>query len=122
MAQAGPAPHEAETGKIVAFSPGSSTAAEVASGAKLNVDVEAGRGRTLYALSQGEWNGVGEGSPAIPNDGTLLQVDGDGGFTEVWGGLDRPTSMEIINNDAYIISMAGQIWVISDVAGPPFGN
>ena len=54
MAEAGPVPHAPEDGKIVSFRPRSAIrAAEVASGAPLLVDVEFGRGRTLYALSQG---------------------------------------------------------------------
>ena len=53
MAEAGPVPHLPENGKVVSFGPKSPTATEVASGAPLLVDVEFGRGRTLYALSQG---------------------------------------------------------------------
>ena len=55
MAEAGPVPHLPENGKVVSFGPKSPTATEVASGASLLVDVEFGRGRTLYALSQGVW-------------------------------------------------------------------
>ena len=55
MAEAGPVPHLPENGKVVAFGPKSPTATEVASGARLLVDVEFGRGHTLYALSQGVW-------------------------------------------------------------------
>ena len=54
MAEAGPVPHLPEDGKVVSFGPKSPTATEVASGASLLVDVEFGRGRTLYALSQGD--------------------------------------------------------------------
>ena len=57
MAEAGPVPHLPEDGKVVAFGPKSPTATEVASGASLLVDVEFGRGRTLYALSQGDFSG-----------------------------------------------------------------
>src|SRR5258708_2421658 len=53
MAEAGPVPHLAQNGKVVAFGPKSTTATEVAFGAPLLVDVEFGRGRSLYALSQG---------------------------------------------------------------------
>ena len=56
MAEAGPVPHLPEDGKVVSFGPKSPTATEVASGARLLVDVEFGRGRTLYALSQGVWS------------------------------------------------------------------
>ena len=52
MAEAGPVPHLPQDGKVVAFEPKSPTATEVASGARLLVDVEFGRGRTpLRALT-----------------------------------------------------------------------
>ena len=57
MAEAGPVPHLPEDGKVVSFKavvqPKSPRATEVASGAPLLVDVEFGRGRDLFALSQG---------------------------------------------------------------------
>ena len=64
LAQAGPVPHLPENGKVVSFSPNSPTVTTVASGARLLVDVEFNRGRTLFALSQGVWDGVKEGTPA----------------------------------------------------------
>jgi hypothetical protein len=57
MAEAGPVPHLPEDGKVVSFGPRSTTATEVASGSPLLVDVEFGRGRRLYALSQGVGSG-----------------------------------------------------------------
>src|SRR5215218_9682298 len=57
MAEAGPVPHRPEDGKVVSFGSKSPTATEVASGASLLVDVEFGRGRDLYALSQGDFGG-----------------------------------------------------------------
>jgi sugar lactone lactonase YvrE len=123
MAEAGPVPHLPENGKVVSFGPNSPTVTEVASGARLNVDVEFGYGRTLYALSQGVWTGDqgGEGSPAMANTGELLEVNGDGTVTVITGGLDRPTSFEFISNSAYVVSITGKIWRIDDVSGPPFG-
>ena len=50
------------------------------------VDVERGPHGKLYALSQGQWDGVGEGSPALPNTGRLLIIERDGSLTPV---LDR---------------------------------
>jgi hypothetical protein len=87
----------------------------------LLVDVEFNRGRTLFALSQGVWDGVQEGSPAEPNTGSLVRVNEDGTFTLITDGLDRPTSLEFIKNTAYIVTLTGEVWTIEDVAGPPFG-
>ena len=120
MAQAGPVPHLPEDGKVVSFGPNSPTVTSVASGARLVVDVEFNRGRTLFALSQGIWDGVEEGSPAEPNTGALVRVNEDGTFTVITDGLDRPTSLEFIHNTAYIVTLTGEIWTIEDVACPSF--
>jgi sugar lactone lactonase YvrE len=122
MAEAGPVPHEPENGKVVAFGPKSSTATEVASGASLLVDVEFGRGRTLYALSQGSFGGGPPGSPAAPDTGSLVKVNGNGTFTVLADGLDRPTSLEFIGNTAYVVTLTGEIWKLDNVSGPPFGT
>jgi sugar lactone lactonase YvrE len=122
MAEAGPVPHEPENGKVVSFGPKSSTATEVASGASLLVDVEFGRGRTLYALSQGSFGGGPPGSPAAPDTGSLVKVNGNGTFTVLADGLDRPTSLEFIGNTAYVITLTGEIWKFDNVSGPPFGT
>jgi hypothetical protein len=63
MAEAGPVPHNPEDGKVVSFAPNKPIAAEVASGARLLVDVEFGRGRKLYALSRSVWDDVEKGTP-----------------------------------------------------------
>lgn len=122
LAQAGPIPHVPETGKVVTFEPGSSAATEVASGIRLAVDVEFGRGRTLFALSQGFWDGPFEGAPAEPNTGALVRINGDGTLTTVVGGLDRPTSVEIIKNTAYVVTITGEIWKIDNISAPPYGD
>lgn len=121
MAQAGPVPHLPQNGKVVAFGPKSTTAAVVASGARLLVDVEFGRGRTLFALSQGVWAGVEPGDPALPNTGSLVRVNRDGTFTVVTGGLDRPISLEFIGDTAYVVTLTGEIWKIEGVSRPPYG-
>ncbi len=122
MAEAGPVPHLPENGKVVSFGSKSSTITDVASGARLLVDVEFNRGRTLFALSQGVWDGVQEGSPALPNTGSLVRVNEDGTFTIITDGLDRPTSLEFIGNTAYIVTLTGEVWTIENVGGPPFGK
>ena len=122
LAQAGPIPHLPQNGKVVTFGLGSSTATEVASGIRLAVDVEFGRGRTLFALSQGFWDGPFEGAPANPNTGALMRVNGDGTLTTVVDGLDRPTSVEIIGNTAYVLTFGGEVWTVDNIAGPPYGR
>lgn len=124
LSQAGPIPHLPENGKIVSFDENSSGVTTVASGAPLLVDVERGRGQTLFGLAQGHWEGGPgeEGTPAQPNTGSLVRVNDNGTFTQIASGLDRPTSMEIVNNKAYIITLDGEIWTVDNIAGSPFGN
>ena len=122
LAQAGPVPHSPETGKVVSFSPNSLSVTNVASGAPLVLDVEFGRGQKLFALSQGDFSGDPEGFPALPNTGSLLRVNPDGTFSVIADELDRPTSIEIIGNTAYIITLAGDIWTVDNIAGPPYGR
>lgn len=125
LAEAGPVPHEPQNGKIVSFEPGSSTATTVASGARLAVDVEAGRGQTLFALSQGEFPCGGDpacaGAPAAHDTGALMQANANGSMTTIADELDQPTSLEIIGNTAYVVTLDGEIWTIDDISGPPFG-
>ena len=121
MAEAGPVPHLPADGKVVAFGPQSATVSEVAAGIRLAVDVEFGRGHTLFALSQGFWAGAFEGAPAEPGTGALVQVNG-GTLTTVVDGLDRPISMEIIGNTAYVVTLTGEVCQIDNLTGPPFGK
>ena len=122
LTQAGPIPHLPQNGKVMALDVRSGTAAEVASGVRLAVDVEFGRGRTLFALSQGFWDGPFEGAPANPNTGALMRVNDDGTVTTVASGLDRPTSVEIIGNTAYVVTLGGEVWTVDNISGPPFGH
>jgi sugar lactone lactonase YvrE len=121
MAEAGPVPHLPETGKVVSFGPKSVTVTDVASGAPLVVDVEFGRGRLLFALSQGDFGGGPAGAPALPNTGALVAVEGDGTFGVVTDGLNQPTSLEFIGNTAYVTTLTGEIWRIANVSCPPYG-
>jgi sugar lactone lactonase YvrE len=111
MSLAGPVPHLPEDGRIVKFRPGSRTVTEVARGGRLLVDVEFGAGH-LFALAQGRFTpGNPDGSPANPNTGKLLRVDG-GGFTAVSWRLNQPTSLDFIGGDAYVVTLGGEIWKI----------
>ena len=122
VAQAGPVPHLPEDGKVVVIASNSLAAAEVASGAPLLVDVEFGRGRRLYALSQGDFPPDGrDGFPALPDTGALVEVNADGTFTVLVDGLNQPTSLEFIGNTAYVVNLAGEILRIDRVSTPPFG-
>jgi Tol biopolymer transport system component/sugar lactone lactonase YvrE len=117
MTEAGPVPHLPEDGRVVRFRAGSSAAKEVTSGGRLLVDVEFGRGG-LFALAQGVFPvGNPEGSPAAPNTGQLLKVDRHGTFDVVADGLDRPTSLEIIRNTAYVTTFGREIWRIDGISG-----
>jgi len=121
MAEAGPVPHGPEDGKVVAFTAKSLALTQIASGAPLLVDVEFGRGRDLYALSQGLFGGGPAGSPALPNTGSLVKVN-NGTFTTVMEGIDRPSSLEFIGNTAYVVTLTGDIWKFENVSGPPHGR
>jgi hypothetical protein len=119
MAEAGPVPHLPENGKVVSFEPKSPTAAVVASGARLLVDVAFGPGNSLYALSNGIFPvGSPPATPALPNTGALVKVNADGTFTVIMDGLDRPTSLEFIGNTAYVVTLTGEIWKIDGVSCP----
>jgi len=120
MAHAGPIPHLPENGKIIGLWPELPFVVDVASGAPLLVDVEMGRERSLFGLAQGYWphdpnNPGNAGLPAEPRTGLLVRVNAENGFDVVADGLNLPTSLEIIGNDAYIVSLAGEVWKVPDV-------
>jgi len=113
VAQAGPLPHLAKDGKIFTFGVHHPKPKLVASGGRLLVDVELGRRGALYALAQGVWPlGNPEGSPASPDTGQLLRVDHKG-FKVVAKNLDRPTSLEIVGDTAYVVTLDGEVWKVN---------
>jgi hypothetical protein len=120
ITQLGPIPHKPEDGKVLALHRRSNPT-EIASGASMLIDVERGPHGKLYALSQGQWNGVGEGSPAFPNTGRLVIVKRNGSLKPVVDRrgrelvLDRPTSMEFVRNTAYIVSVDGNVYRIDNL-------
>ena len=109
VTQLGPIPHVPEDGKVVALGAGREPR-EVASGASMLIDIERGAHGNLYGLSQGQWDGVGEGSRALPNTGRLVVVGRHGELTPVVDRhgnelvLDRPTSVEFVGSTAYVVS------------------
>lgn len=123
LAEAGPIVGDGpEIGKIVSIDPRSGSVSDVAASGPLMVDVEQGRGQTLFGLAQGIHSNTTAGTEADPNTGELLRADGNGGFSTVATGLDRPTSLEIVGNNAYIVTITGQIWEIDNIAAPPYGG
>jgi hypothetical protein len=117
LAEAGHVPHDPADGKIVSISPRSSTTHEVAAGASILTDVEVcARDDGIYAISNGTYSGDPEGSPGLPDTGSLVKVNRDGGFDIVAAELDRPTSLELIDGKAYVVTYDGEIWVV------PFGH
>jgi hypothetical protein len=123
MAEAGPIfGGGEEIGKIVAIDARSGAVSDVAASGPLLVDVERGRGETLFGLAQGAHSNGDAGSPADPNTGELLRADGHGGFSVIATGLDLPTSLEIVGTTAYVVTLTGQIWEIDDIAAAPYGG
>ena len=115
VTQMGPIPHVPEDGKVVALRPGRAPR-EIASGASMLIDVERGPHGKLYGLSQGQWDGVGEGSRADPDTGRLVVVGRHGNLTPVVDRrgrelvLDRPTSVEFVGATAYVLSITGDVY------------
>jgi hypothetical protein len=83
--------------------------------------IEQGPGGKLYGLSQGHWDGVGEGTPALPNTGRLVVVKGNGTLAPVVDRhgrelvLDRPTTMEFVGHTAYVVSVVGDVYKINNL-------
>lgn len=123
VAQAGPVPHLPNDGKIVTLTASRPVEREVASGVRLAVDVELGRHGTLYALSQGVFTpGNPEGSPAEPDTGSLMRVGHRGDLQLVTDGLDRPTTLEIVGDTAYVVTLGGEVWKIEHLMCRPRGR
>jgi hypothetical protein len=113
VAEAGPVPHDPADGRIVSISPRSTTTDEVAAGASILTDVEVcASGDAVYAISNGIYSGDPEGSPGLPDTGSLVRVNRHGGFDVVAAELDRPTSLELIDGRAYVVTYDGEIWVV----------
>ena len=118
VAAAGPTPHTPATGRVFQLDRKGSSTTAIASGIPLIVDVERGRGDDLYALSQGIWvpppgcevdPAPCAGAPASPGTGALVEYDVDGEIEQVIGAINLPTSMEIIHDAAYVITLSGEV-------------
>jgi hypothetical protein len=56
-----------------------------------------------------------EGSPALPNTGQLLRANRHGTFSVVADHLNQPTSLELIRDTAYVVTLGGEVWKITSV-------
>jgi hypothetical protein len=69
------------------------------------------------ALSQGDSPGdVPPASPAAPDSGELLLVNRNGSFTELVDELDLPTSLDFVGDTAFITTLNGEVWKITNVS------
>jgi hypothetical protein len=82
----------------------------VTTGTPQLVDVERGRGTSLYTVGQGYFTpGQDDGSPAAPDTGVLMRVGEDGSVLPVATGLDRPASLEVRGDTAYVVGLDGAV-------------
>ena len=86
---------------------------EIAAGSTMVIDVEFGPRGGMYALSQGVPTvGIDPGDTSIPNTGRLLRVNANGTFTVLVDGLNQPTSLDFVNDTAFVVGLQGQVWKI----------
>ncbi len=108
MAEVGPVPHDAATGRIEAFSWFEPRV--VAAGVPMIVDVAAGHRGRLFALSQGDFGGGAPGDPALPNTGRLLEVRRDGTFQVLAEGINLPSALNVLGPHAVVVTLTGEVW------------
>jgi len=83
----------------------------------LLVDVESGPDGALYALSQGDSPGnVPPATPALPDSGELLLLNRNGSFSVLADELDLPTSLDFIGSTAFVTTLNGEVWKITNVS------
>ncbi|MFP3714975.1 hypothetical protein [Puerhibacterium sp. TATVAM-FAB25] len=113
VAQAGPLPHLPHDGRLVAVHPETGATRLETDGAPLLVDVEGGP-LGLYALSQGTFHlGNPAHAPADPRTGQVLVVGRGGALETVARGLDRPTSLEVVGDTAYVVTADGTVYTVA---------
>jgi hypothetical protein len=123
VAELGPSPNTPDTGKVVSFrltdTQPLGPAHDVATGVSMIVGTAFGGNGKLYALSQGiAPAGIQPGQPALPGTGRLLRVNYDGTFTILADKLDRPTSVNVVCNTAYVVTLTGEVWEVKGVDEP----
>jgi hypothetical protein len=69
------------------------------------------RERALRARP-GYWSDTDPGTPADRNTGELLTWSAKGTPVVLASGLDRPTSVEPIGDDAYVVTLGGEVWKV----------
>jgi len=109
LAQAGPAPHDPSTGKVVSVGLRHhwDDTETVASGVGYLVDVELRKHR-VYALSIGLPT---EQDVALPNTGSIVKATRNGGFTTVVDELNLPTSIHFTWDGAIlVVTLTGEVY------------
>ena len=122
MAQAGPLPHPPEDGKVVAFGPSSDDRRRHR---RRRQPARRRRVRppptALRALPGTMGRRRRRHPRANPDTGRLVKVDRHGDLVPVVDGdgnelvLDRPTSLELIGDTAYVVGLAGTIVKIDNL-------
>jgi hypothetical protein len=58
----------------------------------------------------------------VPNTGILVEINAEGTVSIIDAPLNLPTSMEIVGNDAYIVSLDVNVYRAAGVSANPFGE
>jgi hypothetical protein len=115
LSHIGPFPHLPETGKVTLVNLATGTSSLVAGGVPYLIDVVAGPGGRLFVLSFGEQPEDFEGPPAVPFSGKLLVI-GPTGLQTIVSGLMLPTSLNIVGDTAFVVTLAGEAWRIDGLS------
>jgi hypothetical protein len=51
-----------------------------------------------------------------------MRANANGTMTTIADQLDQPTSLEIIGTTAYVVTLNGEIWKITNISDPPYGS
>ena len=123
MSQAGPVPHLPENGKVLSFSPLFSLRLQTLPPV-LRCSLMWSSAVARHSLLSRR--GLVAATPKVLRRCLIpahcVRVNANGTFTVIADELDRPTSLEIIGNTAYIVTLGGEIWTVDNIADPPFGH